>query len=66
MFGSSSYMNRQMTAAATKLIASGRKMIDLTRALVADAVDEDRDEQAEADHEQRQQDDPERRCCAAR
>ena len=39
-------MNFQMTAAATKLIASGRKTIDLTDALVADAVDEDGDEQA--------------------
>ena len=42
------YMKFQMTPAATKLIASGRKITDLATALVADAVDEDRDQQAEA------------------
>ena len=56
--GSSSYMNRQITLAATKLMASGRKTIVLTDAFVADAIDEHRHEQAEADHQRRQQDDP--------
>ena len=42
-------MNCQMTPAATKLIASGTKIDRLGDRLVADAVDEDRDQQPEAD-----------------
>ena len=53
-------MNRQITAAATKLIAIGRKIDRLRGTLVADPVDQDRHEQAEPDDEGRQEDHPEK------
>ncbi len=44
-------MKLQITAAATKLMARGRKIDRLGHRLVADAVDQHGDEQAEPDHE---------------
>ena len=46
-------MNFQITPAATMLIASGTKMTRLGDRLVADPIDQHRDDQAAADREQR-------------
>ena len=51
-------MNFQITPAPTKLIASGTKIDRLGDRLVADPVDQDRDEQPAADRQERQQDEP--------
>ena len=58
--GSYAYMNRQITPAATMLMASGRKMTDLATDLVADPVDEDaRSSRPSPTVNSGQQDDPE-------